>query len=83
MTIRNISQAKSELSALLVLAEQGEEVFIARAGTPIVRLAPVEFGTERRKLGALEGQIWIATDFDAPDPEIEKLFNEGSIEPPD
>ena len=81
MTMRNVSEAKAELSSLLVLAEQGEEVIISRSGKPVARLVKFERSTQRRKLGALKGKIWISPDFDAPSPEIEALFNEGSIEP--
>jgi prevent-host-death family protein len=83
MTTRNVSDAKEQLSALLVMVEQGEEVVIARAGRPIARLVPFERPKERRKLGALRGQIWISPDFDAIDPELEKLFYEAPIEPVD
>ncbi len=34
----NIHQAKTTLSALLALVEQGEEVVIARNGAPVARL---------------------------------------------
>jgi len=83
MTIRNVSDAKEQLSALLVMVEHGDEVVIARAGRPIARLVPFERTTEPRKLGALRGQIWISPDFDEPDPELERLFLEGPIEPVD
>jgi len=83
MTIRNVSDAKEQLSALLVMVEQGDEVVIARAGRPIARLVPFERTNEPRKLGALRGQIWISPDFDKPDAELEKLFYEGPIEPVD
>jgi antitoxin (DNA-binding transcriptional repressor) of toxin-antitoxin stability system len=81
VTIRNVSEAKAELSALLVLVEQGEEVVIARAGKPVARLMPFGRPSAPRKLGALRGQIWIAPDFDEPIPELEDLFYKGPIEP--
>lgn len=40
-TIVNIHDAKTHLSRLLVRAEAGEEIVIARAGKPIVALRPV------------------------------------------
>ena len=81
MTIRNVSDAKEQLSALLVMVEQGEEIVIARAGRPIAKLVQYEKPKLPRKLGALEGQFWISPDFDEPDLEFEKLFYEGPIEP--
>jgi len=81
MVVRSVSEAKAELSALLVMAEKGEDVVIARAGKPVVRLTPIPVRTLPRKEGAMEGKIWISPDFDAPDPELERLFTEGPIEP--
>jgi prevent-host-death family protein len=81
MTIRNVSEAKAELSALLVMVENGEEVMIARAGKPVAKLTRIDSPTEPRKLGALAGQIWISADFDEPDGELQRTFCEGSIEP--
>jgi prevent-host-death family protein len=43
MTIHvNIGEAKTRLSELIAASERGEEVVIARAGKPAVRLQPVE-----------------------------------------
>jgi prevent-host-death family protein len=74
MTIRNVSEAKAELSALLVLAEQGEEVIIARSGKPIVKLVSIKGSDTKPKYGKLKGKIRIADDFDAADPELEQMF---------
>ncbi len=74
MQIANIHQAKAKLSHLIELALAGEEVQIARAGEPLVRLVPIQLDTQPRQGGQLAGKIWIADDFDAPDPEIETLF---------
>ena len=63
----NIHQAKTQLSQLLQVVEQGEEVVIARAGIPIARLmgwkAP---GRPVAAPGAMRGQIQLSDDFDAP-----------------
>lgn len=37
----NVHEAKTHLSALLARAEAGEDIVIARAGKPVVRLEPV------------------------------------------
>ncbi|MDR1212985.1 MAG: type II toxin-antitoxin system prevent-host-death family antitoxin [Propionibacteriaceae bacterium] len=42
----NVQEAKANLSRLLVAAENGEEVVIARHGKPVVRLLPVSDGRE-------------------------------------
>ena len=60
----NVLEAKTHLSRLLDRAVAGEEVVIARAGRPLVRLVPVV--GQPRELGTLAGKGWIADDFDAP-----------------
>ncbi len=52
MVIRNVAEAKATLSQLLDAALAGEEVIVARAGKPLVRLVPLETPT-RRELGFL------------------------------
>ena len=69
----NVHEAKTHLSRLLQRVEGGEEITIARAGTPVARLVPVVSSRERVQ-GMDQGKIWIADDFDAPDPELEALF---------
>lgn len=75
MEIANIHQAKAELSRLIERALAGEEVQIARAGEPLVRLVPIQPDTQPRQGGQLQGKIWVDNDFDAPDPDIERLFS--------
>lgn len=52
MVINNVAEAKAHLSQLLDAALAGEEVIVARAGKPLVRLVPVE-APARRELGFL------------------------------
>ena len=40
MVIRNISEAKAELSALIAMVEQGNEVILARSGKPVAKIVP-------------------------------------------
>jgi prevent-host-death family protein len=47
----NVARAKATLSELIERAEAGEEVIIARAGRPAVRLVPVGRGPARRTFG--------------------------------
>jgi antitoxin (DNA-binding transcriptional repressor) of toxin-antitoxin stability system len=75
MEIANIHQAKTHLSRLIELALAGEDVQIARSGEPLVRLVPVQLDTQPRLGGQLQGKLWIGEDFDAPDAEIERLFD--------
>lgn len=54
MTITvNVHEAKTRLSELLARVEQGDDVIIARAGTPVARLAPVG-SPPRRTFGHLD-----------------------------
>ena len=66
-------EAKSRLSELVRLVEEGEKVVLARNGTPVVEMVPAKAPTKRRG-GQLKGKAWISPDFDAPMPELEKLF---------
>lgn len=43
----NVQEAKTWLSQLLARVEQGEDVVIARDGTPIARLVPAQAVPER------------------------------------
>ena len=45
----NVHEAKSTLSALLALVEQGEEVVIARNGEPVAKLSPYQPPQTRQK----------------------------------
>lgn len=60
----NVAEAKAKLSDLVERAANGEDIVIARAGKPRVRLVPVPTQTEPRRFGQLEGQIWYGPDFD-------------------
>ena len=78
----NIHHAKTNLSRLILQAEAGEEVIIARAGKPAVKLVPVLAGIPRKfKAGALKGRLFVPDNFLDPDPELESLFYDGPIFP--
>ncbi len=51
MTKVNMHEAKTNFSKLVELALQGEEVVIARSGTPLVKLVPVEGPSALRPIG--------------------------------
>jgi prevent-host-death family protein len=79
--IVNIHAAKTNLSKLIARAEAGEEVIIARAGKPSVRLAPLRPDLDPYPgvrepeglpawMGSQRGKIWIAPDIDAVEAEI-------------
>jgi prevent-host-death family protein len=65
----NIYEAKTQLSKLVDLASSGTEVVIARAGKPVARLTSLKELKRPLVPGLLEGQGWIADDFNAPLPD--------------
>ncbi len=77
----NVYEAKTQLSKLLEQVEAGDEIVIARYGKPVARLVPLQRTAAPRELGTLRGKIWMAPDFDEPDPELEDLFYDGPIFP--
>ena len=64
----NIHQAKTHLSRLLQRVAGGEEIIIARAGTPVARLVSIAPQRGRRSLDLDRGVYEVAEDFDAPLP---------------
>ena len=69
-TTVNIHEAKTHLSRLIEQAGRGEEVIIAKAGKPKVRLMPI--ATEMPRCpGRFAGQLVVTGDFFDPLPEEE------------
>lgn len=77
----NMHEAKSQLSRLGRLAWEGEEIVIAKAGEPWLRLEPYREQRARRKLGALKGRIRIAPDFDETPQEVIDSFYDSDLFP--
>jgi prevent-host-death family protein len=67
----NMHDAKTKLSELVAAVERGEEVIIARNGTPAARLVAITAEHAPVRLGALAGEIEIGPDFDEPLTEFE------------
>jgi prevent-host-death family protein len=74
MKIVNVHEAKSQLSRLLQEMENGEEIVIARNGTPVARLVPHVEERKPREPGSAKGKVWMSPDFDARDEQIERDF---------
>jgi prevent-host-death family protein len=72
--ITNISEAKSQLSALIEQVRQGKEVIIGIAGRPVAKLVPYGPGDSPRSPGALKGQIRLAEDFDDVPHDLKAAF---------
>jgi prevent-host-death family protein len=73
VVVVNMHEAKSRLSELVRLVEEGEKVVLARNGTPVVELVPAD-RPKKREGGFWKGQVWISPDFDAPLPEFEEYL---------
>ena len=62
----NIYEAKTKLSQLIQAVIEGEQVVIAKAGSPLVRLVSYQDPPPPRRFGLLEGEVKLAPDFDEP-----------------
>jgi prevent-host-death family protein len=73
--IFNIYQAKTHLSALVDRAAAGEEIVIAKAGTPLARLVPLSRASKPRKPAGALRLVRVDEDFDAALPkELQRAF---------
>jgi len=71
----NLHAAKTHLSRLVDEAVHGEEIVIAKAGKPAVKLVPIANKRKRTGFGADRGKIRVRKDFDAPFSEtVLRLF---------
>ena len=73
-----VHQAKTNLSKLIALAEEGKEVVIARGKTPVAKLVPIRRKSKGRGYGSLKGKIWYAPD--AFDPLTDEELKDWGIE---
>ncbi len=64
MKITNIHEAKTNLSKLIEAVLAGEDVIIAKAGKPAIRLIPYRENKEPRTPGGWEGKVTMSDDFD-------------------
>lgn len=74
----NVHDAKTHFSRLLERVADGETIVIAKSGTPVARLSPLDSPTSssRSRTGFLAGRISVPDDFDRMgDDEIERAFS--------
>lgn len=75
MTQMNVHEAKTHLSRLLERVAAGEEIVLAKAGTPVAKLVPYVPELVERQPGSARGDVWVSEDFDAPLPdEVQREF---------
>ena len=66
----NIYEAKTRLSELVEQAHAGATVIIAKGGTPMAKLVPLNDGPKRKIVfGSMKGEFVESPDFDAPLPD--------------
>jgi prevent-host-death family protein len=75
--IYNLYEAKTALSRLVDRAAAGEEIVIAKAGSPRAKLVPMPHSRKPRKPGGWEGRVRIGKTFGAPLPKAIRDAFEG------
>ena len=84
MTIQiNIHEAKTHLSRYARRVEAGEEIVIAKAGKPVMKLVPYAGRQTKRKPGLLKGKVTPADDslWFERDEELERSFEGTALFP--
>jgi prevent-host-death family protein len=79
MELIDIEDARTRLSELVRRACEGEEIVIARAGKPAVRLVPIREIDRPRQGGQWKDKVRIARDFDDLPEDLARAFG---AEPP-
>lgn len=77
MKTLDIQAAKKHLARLVDEAVAGEEIVLAKAGRPLVRLVPFRAARAKRKLGLMKGRIKEAPGCWDSDLTMEGEFDEG------
>jgi prevent-host-death family protein len=70
----NLHAAKTHLSRLVDEAVDGEDIVIAKAGKPMVRLVALGAARRRRGFGMLKGRIWMSDDFNELPDDVAMAF---------
>jgi prevent-host-death family protein len=65
-TTYSIGEAKTQLSKLVRMAEEGEDVVLRRGDQPVARLVPIKPPKKgpKRTPGRMRGRVEIPDDFD-------------------
>ena len=81
-TMINISEAKAHFSAYAKRVKNGERIILCDRNKPFGEFRPLAENDQpqRRPFGLAKGLFEVPDDFNAPDPEIEKLFNSGDFQ---
>ena len=81
--IVNMRDARSNLSKLVRQAQAGDEVILARAGTPVEKIVPYMAEPRRSIIGAMKDVIPEISneDWEASDRDVAKLWKDWSKRP--
>ncbi|WP_033343432.1 type II toxin-antitoxin system Phd/YefM family antitoxin [Catenuloplanes japonicus] len=63
----NMHEAKTHLSRIIERVENGEEIIIDRAGTPVAKVILLVRRVNRTAIGSLAGQVDLSSDWDSPE----------------
>ena len=76
----NMLEAKSNLSRLVEVIEQGQEreIVIARNGRPVARLVPMDTSPAHKRIGVAQGRFVVPDDIDTHNSEVASLFRGGA-----
>jgi antitoxin (DNA-binding transcriptional repressor) of toxin-antitoxin stability system len=72
MRVVTVQRAKSDLVKLVEQACLGEEIFISRDATTMLRLVPVGTIGRQTEPGALRGKLYVGPEFFEPLPANER-----------
>lgn len=84
LEMMNVHAAKTNLSKLLARVAKGEEIVIAKGGTPVAKLVPFVSASPPRALGAFKGKIWMTDEaLEAPGWLLDAFEGvDGTLPPP-
>ena len=77
----NTHEAKSRLSELIRMAENGDDVILARNGKAVAKIIAWPPAAPVRKPGAWAGRVHYLGDLVAPDDEVIALFEDTGPNP--
>lgn len=69
-TTTNIPETPDQLADLIHRVQAGEEILLAQNGVVIARLVPIQASAQSRLPVQDKGKVTIASDFNAPLPEV-------------
>ena len=71
----NVHEAKTHFSKLLEQVAAGETVVIAKAGSPVAKLSPLDSPVAAQRTGFLVGRVMVPDDFNRMgDDQISQSF---------